>query len=97
MVQKRQCDRALAARLHEVAREEAEGVRVAAREVEGLDFGVTYKTSLENLGLPDWGTLAIRSLYTNTWLYTITPDEISAPVKCADKFGNRCRGFGVNP
>jgi iron complex outermembrane recepter protein len=70
---------------------------VAVREVEGLDLGVTYKTSLENLGLPDWGSLAIRSLYTNTWLYTITPDDISAPVKCADKFGNRCRGFGVNP
>lgn len=70
---------------------------VAKREVEGLDIGVTYRTSLENLGLPDWGSLAVRSLYTNTWLYTITPDEVSAPVKCADKFGNRCRGFTVNP
>ncbi|ACL96375.1 TonB-dependent receptor [Caulobacter vibrioides NA1000] len=70
---------------------------VASRELEGLDFGVTYKTSLEDLGLPDWGTLSVRSLYTNTWLYTIKPDDISAPVKCADKFGNRCRGFGVNP
>jgi outer membrane receptor protein involved in Fe transport len=70
---------------------------VASRELEGLDIGVTYRTQLEDLGLPDWGSLAIRSLYTNTWLFTIKPDDISAPIKCADKFGNRCRGAGVNP
>ncbi|PHY17202.1 TonB-dependent siderophore receptor [Caulobacter sp. BP25] len=70
---------------------------VASREVEGLDFGVAYRTNLEDLGLPDWGSVAVRSLYTNTWLYTILPDPISSPIKCADKFGNLCRGFDVNP
>ncbi|WP_419254548.1 TonB-dependent receptor domain-containing protein [Caulobacter sp. ErkDOM-YI] len=70
---------------------------VAARETEGFDIGVTYRTTLEDIGLPDWGSLAVRSLYTNTWLYTITPDDVSVPIKCADKFGSRCFGNGVNP
>lgn len=70
---------------------------VAKWATSGLDIGVSYRTTLENLGLPDWGSLAIRSLYTNTWEFTITPDDISAPIKCADKFGSRCFGNGVNP
>ena len=55
-----------------------------------FDVGVTYRTTLEDLGLPDWASLSFRSLYTNTWERTTTPDEISAPIKCADKFGTRC-------
>ena len=70
---------------------------VAARNLEGFDLGVTYRTQLEDIGLPNWGSLAVRSLYTNTWEYTIIPDEISQPIKCADKFGTRCSGAGVNP
>ncbi|MCY1648741.1 TonB-dependent receptor [Caulobacter sp. SL161] len=63
---------------------------VATITTSGFDLGVTYRTTLEQLGLPDWGSLAFRSLYTNTWDSTTTPDEISAPIKCADKFGTRC-------
>ncbi|WP_425998617.1 TonB-dependent receptor domain-containing protein [Caulobacter sp. DWR1-3-2b1] len=63
---------------------------VATVKTEGFDVGVTYRTTLEDLGLPDWGSLSIRSLYTNTWESTTTPDEISTPIKCADKFGTRC-------
>ena len=63
---------------------------VATIKTEGFDIGVTWRTTLEDLGLPDWGSLAVRSLYTNTYEYTTTPDEISAPIKCADKFGTRC-------
>ncbi|OYX05733.1 MAG: TonB-dependent receptor [Caulobacter vibrioides] len=63
---------------------------VATIKTSGFDVGITYRTTLEQLGLPDWGSLAFRSLYTNTWESTTTPDEISAPIKCADKFGTRC-------
>ena len=63
---------------------------VATIKTEGFDIGITYRTTLEELGLPDWGSLSFRSLYTNTWEYTTTPDEVSAPIKCADKFGTRC-------
>ncbi|ADG11729.1 TonB-dependent receptor [Caulobacter segnis ATCC 21756] len=63
---------------------------VASIKTSGLDVSVTYRTTLEKLGLPDWGSLAFRSLYTNTWEWTNTPDEISTPIKCADKFGTRC-------
>ncbi|WP_419320444.1 TonB-dependent receptor domain-containing protein [Caulobacter sp. ErkDOM-E] len=63
---------------------------VATVKTEGFDVGITYRTTLEDLGLPDWGSLSIRSLYTNTWESTTTPDEISTPIKCADKFGTRC-------
>jgi outer membrane receptor protein involved in Fe transport len=63
---------------------------VATIKTSGFDLGVTYRTTLEKLGLPDWGSLAFRSLYTNTWESTTTPDEISTPIKCADKFGTRC-------
>jgi len=70
---------------------------VALRTVEGMDIGLTYRTQLEDIGLPDWGSLSVRSLYTNTWIYTINPDDISAPIKCADRFGSRCSGSSVNP
>jgi len=63
---------------------------VATVTTAGFDIGVSYRTTLEQLGLPDWGSLAFRSLYTNTWDSTSTPDEISTPIKCADKFGTRC-------
>lgn len=63
---------------------------IATLKTKGLDIGVAYRTTLENLGLPDWGSLAFRSLYTNTWEWTKIPDAISAPIKCADKFGARC-------
>lgn len=63
---------------------------VATIKTEGFDIGVAYRFSLEDLGLPDWGSISLRSLYTNTWERTTTPDEISAPIKCADKFGTRC-------
>jgi outer membrane receptor protein involved in Fe transport len=63
---------------------------VATLKTQGVDIGVSYRTTMEKLGLPDWGSLAFRSLYTNTWEWTKLPDEISAPIKCADKFGARC-------
>lgn len=63
---------------------------VASITAKGLDVGVTYRTSLEDLGLPDWGSLSVRTLYTNTWESNTKPDEISAMIKCADKFGTRC-------
>jgi iron complex outermembrane receptor protein len=63
---------------------------VATIKTEGFDVGVTYRTTLEDLGLPDWGSVSFRSLYTNTWESTTTPDAISSPIKCADKFGTRC-------
>jgi outer membrane receptor protein involved in Fe transport len=63
---------------------------VATIKTEGFDIGVAYRFSLEDVGLPDWGSVSLRSLYTNTWESTTTPDEISSPIKCADKFGTRC-------
>jgi iron complex outermembrane receptor protein len=63
---------------------------VATIKTEGFDIGVSYRFALEDVGLPDWGSISLRSLYTNTWERTTTPDEISAPIKCADKFGTRC-------
>lgn len=63
---------------------------VATIKTEGFDVGVAYRFSLEDVGLPDWGSVSLRSLYTNTWERTTLPDEISAPIKCADKFGTRC-------
>ncbi len=63
---------------------------VATVKTEGFDVGITYRTTLEDLGLPDWGSVSLRTLYTNTWESTTTPDEISTPIKCADKFGTRC-------
>ena len=63
---------------------------VATVTTAGLDVSVTYRTTLEKLGLPDWGSLAFRSLYTNTWDRTTVPDDVSSPIKCADKFGTRC-------
>ncbi len=68
---------------------------VAKQTTEGVDVQVTYQFDLVDVGLPDWGSLAIRSLYTNTWDLTFTPDEISAPLKCADKFGPNCNGGGT--
>jgi len=68
---------------------------VAKQTTEGVDVQVTYQFDLADVGLPDWGSLAVRSLYTNTWDLTFTPDEISAPLKCADKFGPNCNGGGT--
>ncbi|MGA0607329.1 TonB-dependent receptor plug domain-containing protein [Phenylobacterium sp. VNQ135] len=68
---------------------------VAKQTTEGVDVQVSYQFDLADMGLPDWGSLAVRSLYTNTWDLTFTPDEISAPLKCADKFGPNCNGGGT--
>ncbi|MFN3582292.1 TonB-dependent receptor plug domain-containing protein [Phenylobacterium sp.] len=68
---------------------------VAKNATEGVDVQVSYQFDLADVGLPDWGSLAVRSLYTNTWKLTFTPDEISAPLKCADKFGPNCNGGGT--
>ena len=65
-------------------------LNVATLKTEGLDVAVSYRFDLQDVGLPDWGGVSIRSLYTNTWESTLTPDEISTPIKCADKFGTRC-------
>jgi outer membrane receptor protein involved in Fe transport len=72
---------------------------VATLTAKGVDIDVTYTFALENLGLPAWGDVQIRSLYTNTWENTLKPDEISTPIKCADKFGTRCNsgGTGIIP
>jgi len=68
---------------------------VAKQTTEGVDVQVSYQFDLADVGLPDWGSLAVRSLYTNTWDLTFTPDEISDPLKCADKFGPNCNGGGT--
>lgn len=68
---------------------------VAKQTTEGVDVQVTYQFDLQDVGMPDWGSLAIRSLYTNTWDLTFTPDEISDPLKCADRFGPNCNGGGT--
>jgi len=68
---------------------------VAKNTTEGVDVQVSYQFDLQDFGMPDWGSVAIRSLYTNTWKLTFTPDEISAPLKCADKFGPNCNGGGT--
>ena len=45
----------------------------------------------------------MRTLYTNTWQHILTPDDVSAPLKCADRFGPRCNnaqspgGVGIIP
>ncbi|MDG2523372.1 TonB-dependent receptor [Caulobacter segnis] len=63
---------------------------VASNKVQGLDIGVSYRFDLADLGLPDAGGISIKSLYTNTWKSTFQADEISAPLKCADRFGPSC-------
>ncbi|WP_334164641.1 TonB-dependent receptor, partial [Phenylobacterium sp.] len=72
---------------------------VATLTAKGVDIDVSYTFALEDVGLPDWGNIQIRSLYTNTWENTLKPDEISTPIKCADKFGTRCNsgGTGIIP
>jgi iron complex outermembrane recepter protein len=68
---------------------------VAKNTTEGVDIAVSYRFDLTDIGLPDYGSLAVRSLYTNTWDLTFTPDDISAPIKCADRFGTSCNGGGT--
>lgn len=68
---------------------------VAKQTTEGVDVQVTYQFDLQDVGLPDWGSVAVRSLYTNTWDLTFFPDEISTPIKCADRFGPNCNGGGT--
>ena len=63
---------------------------VAILKTEGVDVAVSYRFDLKDVGMPDWGGISIRSLYTNTWESTLIPDEISSPIKCADKYGTRC-------
>ncbi len=62
----------------------------ASNSVEGIDIGVSYRFDLADLGLPEVGGIAIKSLYTNSWENTFKADELSNPVKCADKFGAAC-------
>ena len=68
---------------------------VATMKAEGVDVSVSYRFDVADLGLGDWGTVNMRTLYTNTWENTLVPDAISTPVKCADKFGPRCNGGGT--
>lgn len=68
---------------------------VAKQTTEGVDVQVTYQFDLADVGMPDWGSIAVRSLYTNTWDLTFFPDEISDPLKCADRFGPNCNGGGT--
>jgi outer membrane receptor protein involved in Fe transport len=72
---------------------------VAKQTTEGVDVQVSYQFDLQDVGMPDWGSVAVRSLYTNTWDLTFFPDEISSPLKCADRFGPNCNtgGTGITP
>ncbi|WP_269714012.1 TonB-dependent receptor plug domain-containing protein [Caulobacter sp. NIBR2454] len=63
---------------------------VASNKVQGLDVGVSYRFDLADLGLPEVGGIAVKTLYTNTWKSTFQADEISTPLKCADRFGPSC-------
>ncbi len=63
---------------------------------QGLDIGVTYRFDLADIGMPDWGGVSVKSLYTNTWDVTTVPDANSAPIKCADRYGVSC-GNGPIP
>jgi iron complex outermembrane recepter protein len=72
---------------------------VAVVKTEGIDIAMSYRFDVADLGLGDWGSLQFKTLYTNTWELTTIPDEISTPIKCADKFGTRCNngGTGITP
>lgn len=72
---------------------------VAKQANEGLDVSVSYRFDLADIGAPDWGTVQTRMLYTNTWKNIFYPDEISTPIKCADRFGPNCNsgGTGITP
>jgi iron complex outermembrane recepter protein len=72
---------------------------VASIKTEGVDVAVSYRFDVADLGLGDWGSVAVRSIYTNTWENDTKPDEISAVIKCADKFGTRCNNAftGITP
>ncbi len=68
---------------------------VAKQLNRGIDVSASYRFDLADLGAPDWGSMSIRSLYTNTWKSTTIPDAISNPVRCADRFGPNCNGGGT--
>lgn len=68
---------------------------VARQANEGLDVSVAYRFDLADIGAPDWGTVQTRVLYTNTWKNIFYPDDISTPIKCADRFGPNCNGGGT--
>ncbi|WP_374470518.1 TonB-dependent receptor plug domain-containing protein [Phenylobacterium sp.] len=78
-------------------------LNVAKLETQGLDIAASYRFEVQDLGLPDLGSVGVRMLYTNTWKHTFTADEISQPLKCADRFGTRCNastapgGVGIIP
>src|SRR5436190_14558498 len=75
---------------------------VAQQSNAGLDVSVAYRFDVQDLGLPDYGTVSLRTLYTLTWKNRFVPDEISQPIECEDRFGPNCNnGFagltGVTP
>jgi outer membrane receptor protein involved in Fe transport len=63
---------------------------VAATKNRGVDLSASYRFDLADIGMPDWGSLSIRSLYTYTDLATTFPDEISKRIECQGKFGATC-------
>jgi outer membrane receptor protein involved in Fe transport len=74
--------------------------RNAARQANaGVDVAVAYRFDLQDVGMPDYGTVSVRSLYTLTWKNRFQADEISAPSECEDRFGPNCNGgtTGITP
>jgi outer membrane receptor protein involved in Fe transport len=65
-------------------------VNVAATVNSGWDVGVSYRFDLADIGMPDWGSLAIRSLYTHVTEASFKGDEIAPKTECAGKFGTIC-------
>lgn len=72
---------------------------VAKQANEGIDVAVGYRFDVQDLGLPDYGTVSMKTLYTLTWKNVFFPDDISQPIECEDRFGPACNGgtTGITP
>ena len=68
---------------------------VAKQTNKGIDIAASYRFDVADLGLPDYGSVSVRSLYTYTWENRFIPDEISQPIECEDRFGPACNGGGT--
>ncbi|WP_269716551.1 TonB-dependent receptor plug domain-containing protein [Caulobacter sp. NIBR2454] len=62
----------------------------AEASASGLDIGITYRFDLADVGLPEWGGVSVKTLYTNTWEASTIPDANAGLIKCADRFGSTC-------
>jgi outer membrane receptor protein involved in Fe transport len=68
---------------------------VATQANAGIDVAVAYRFDVQDVGLPDYGSVSIRSLYTLTWKNRFIADEVSQPTECEDRVGPTCNGGGT--